>query len=147
MGSIRRYNALKNQAQQQVTSAFSKSDRTETRELKSPSHDAAVVVEEQTQKPSDKPEPSQMVQQTTAGADTYYVDVKLGPHEVVALVDTGAMVTTTSAEVFHGCAELEAILQPCMSHVMGMGGQAIDVLEEIYIPLDLGQFHLSHNEL
>ena len=64
-----------------------------------------------------------------AGADAYYVNIKLGSLEVVALIDTGAMVTTLSAEVFDHCADLKKILQPCIfSHVMGMGDQLIDVL-------------------
>ena len=80
-----------------------------------------------------------MVKRKTAGADAYYVNIKLGSLEVVALIDTGAMVTTLSAEVFNRCADLNKILQPCiLSHVMGMGDRSIDVLGEMHMPLDLG---------
>ena len=80
-----------------------------------------------------------MVKQKTAGADAYYVNIKLGSLEVVVLIDTGAMVTILSAEVFDRCVDLKKILQPCiLSDVMGMGDRSIDVLDEIHMPLDLG---------
>ena len=82
---------------------------------------------------------SKMVKRKTAGADAYYVNIKLGSLEVVALIDTGAMVTTLSVEVFDHCADLKKIIHPCiLSHVVGMGDQSIDVLGETQLPLDLG---------
>ena len=55
-------------------------------------------------------------------ANAYYVDVKIGSMEVVALVDTGAMVTTLSVVVFDRSTELTKLLQPCiLSYVIGMG--------------------------
>ena len=66
-----------------------------------------------------------------AGADAYYVNIKLDSLEVVALIDTSAMVTTLSTEFFDYCTDLKKILQPCiLSHVMGVGDRSIDILEE-----------------
>ena len=82
---------------------------------------------------------SKIVKLKTAGVDAYYVNIKLGSHEVVALIDTRAMVTTLSAEVFNRCADLKKIVQPCiLSHVVGMGDRSIDVLGEIQLTFGFG---------
>ena len=65
---------------------------------------------------------NKMVKWKMVGVDAYYVNIKLGSLEVVALVDMGAVLTTLSAKVFECCADFKKILQPCiLSHVMGMG--------------------------
>ena len=82
---------------------------------------------------------SKMVKRKMAGVDAYYVNIKLGSLEVVALIDTRAMVTTLSAEVFDRCLDLKRIIQLyILSHVVGMGDRSIDVLGKIQLPLDLG---------
>ena len=69
------------------------------------------------------------------GADAYYVNIKLGSFEVVALIHTGAMVTTLSTEVFDRCAHLKPFI---LSHVMGIWDRLMDILGKIHMPLDLG---------
>lgn len=89
--------------------------------LKAPPPDLVVNAEAPKKTPPPKKN-AKMAKRTTVGADAYCVDAKFRTVEVVEFVDTGAMVTTLSAEVLDRSPELTKMLRPCiLSHVIGMG--------------------------
>ena len=125
--------------QERVVIVFSESHWTTGGKLKPPSQITANAREVTNKKPVITIKNNKMVKRKTARVDAYYVNIKLGSLEVMALIDTGPMVTSLSVEVFDHCTDLKKILQPCiLSHVVGVGDQSIDVLLEIHLPLDLG---------
>lgn len=68
-------------------------------------------------------------------AEAYYVAIKIGSLEIMALVDTGAMVTTFSEDVIKNNSELATILSHySISTITGVGDRAVDVIGEINVP-------------
>ena len=135
--------------QRRATTLFSENYWATDGKLTTPPHPTAGAREAiKKQTPEMTIKSSKVVKREMAGGNAYYVNIKLGSLEVVALIDTGAMVTTLNAEVLDRCADLKKILQPCiLSHVVGMGEWSIDILGEIQLPLDLGPVSLESQRM
>ena len=81
-------------------------------------------------------------------AEAYYVAIKLGSLEIMALVDTGAMVTTLNEDVIKNNPELAAILSHCsILNITGVGDCAVDVVGEINVPLKLHNLISEHHKI
>ena len=67
------------------------------------------------------------------------MELRLGELEIMALIDTGAMVTTLASEVSQRSPKLSSLVSPCdLDTVTGLGGNTVEVLGEVHVPLHIG---------
>ena len=80
-----------------------------------------------------------MTKRRQGAAEAYYIELRLGELEIMALIDTGAMVTTLAAEVLERSPKLTSVVSPCdLDTVTGLGGNTVEVLGEVHVSLHIG---------
>ena len=81
-------------------------------------------------------------------ADAYYVEIRIGMVEIMALVDTGAMVSTLTVDILNQNGELKKLLSPSeLLTIAGLGNKAVDVLGELHVPIQLGTLKSEHHRI